>query len=73
MWKNFNKNCLCVYNFIATDDVTTLEHSEIIWEEFEVANNDVELTNKPETSKILHEIDEEDDFEFEGLKPELMM
>ena len=35
-----------------------------------MTNNDVELTNKPETSKVPHEIEEEDfreedeDFEF---------
>ena len=43
-----------------------------------MAYNDVELTNKPETSKVIHEIveedfgEEEENFEFEELKPKLM-
>ena len=37
----FNKSCLCVYSFITTDEVTTVEYSENTLDEVEVANNDV--------------------------------
>lgn len=54
----FNKSCLSIYNFITTDDLTTFQYPKSILEEVRVANNDVELTNKAETSKALHDIDE---------------
>ena len=53
------------------DDETTAEYSESILEKVEAVNNDVEPTNMPGTSKVHHETDEEE-FEFEGLKPMLM-
>ena len=42
------------------DDRTISEYSYKILENAEAANNNVELTNMPKTSKVFHETDKED-------------
>ena len=48
-----------VSKFITMDDETTAEYSESIFDDVEAANNNVEPTNIPGTSKVQYKTNEE--------------